>query len=405
MLEDGVLRVGGRLSRAALPEDAKHPVILANDLHISDVLLRHIHQQVGHGGRNYMLSKLRQRYWIPGVGTTIRRILSKCVVCRRLQAAPGCQLMADLPKDRVCPDEAPFTRVGVDYFGPFEVKSRRSMVKRYGVIFTCLAVRAIHIEVAPSLDTDSFVNALRRFIARRGQVQEIRSDNGTNFIGGERELREAIKGWNQAQINDILLQKEIKWVFNPPAGSHHGGVWERLIRSVRKVLNSILRVQNLDEEGLHTVLCEVEAIINGRPITKASTDPHDLEALTPNHLLLLRTSPSLPPGKFNKDDIYARRRWKQVQYMSDLFWKRWTKEYLPQLQERQKWTGIKRNFVVGDIVLIVDETAPRNSWIMGKVTQTFPDRSGLVRRLLIKTKSSSLERPITKVCLLQEADI
>ena len=259
--------------------------------------------------------------------------------------------------------------------------------------------------MAPSLDTDAFINALRRFMARRGQVREIRSDNGTNFIGGERELREAIRGWNQAQINGVLLQKEIKWIFNPPAGSHHGGAWERLIRSVRKVLNSILKVQNLDEEGLHTVLCEVEAIINGSPITKASTDPNDLEALTPNHLLLLKTSSSLPPGEFQRDDIYAHRRWRQVQYMSDLFWKRWTKEYLPQLQERQKWTGIKRNFVEGDVVLIVDETAPRNSWLMGKVIQTFPDRRGFVRRLQIKTKTSSLERPITKVCLLQEAGV
>ena len=312
--------------------------------------------------------------------------------------------MADLPLQRVTPDEPPFTRVGVDYFGPFEVKSRRSVVKRYGVIFTCLAIRAIHIEVAPSLDTDSYINALRRFIARRGQVQELRSDNGTNFIGAERELRTAIEQWNQSQINNVLLQKGIKWTFNPPTGSHHGGSWERLIRSVRKVLNSTLNVQNLDEEGLHTVLCEVEAIINGRPITKASTDPNDLEALTPNHLLLLKTLPSLPPGDFQETDIYARRRWKQVQYMADLFWKRWIKEYLPQLQERQRWTGVKRNLVPGDIVLIVDNTAPRNSWVMGRVLQTFPDRRGFVRQVRIKTKSSCLDRPITKVCLLQEAE-
>lgn len=127
-------------------------------------------------------------------------------------------------------------------------------------------------------------------------------------------------------------------------------------------------------------------IINGRPITKASTDPNDLEALTPNHLLLLKTSPSLPPGEFQRTDIYAHQRWKQVQYMSNLFWKRWTKEYLPRLQERQKWTAIKRNFVVGDIVLIVDETAPRNSWVMGRVIQTFTDRRGFLRHLLIKMK-------------------
>ncbi|KAK5928662.1 hypothetical protein CgunFtcFv8_013710 [Champsocephalus gunnari] len=307
VLEDGVLRVGGRLSRAAMPEESKHPAILAKDLHISDIILRQVHQDVGHGGRNHMLSSLRQRYWISGASVAIRKTLSKCVVCRRLNGAPGMQQMADLPRDRVSPDEPPFTRVGVDYFGPFEVKRGRSTVKKYGVLFTCLTVRAIHIEVASSLDTDSFVNALRRFIARRGQVLELRSDNGTNFVGAERELREAIERLNIAKINNTLLQKGIKWTFNPPTGSHHGGVWERLIRSVRKVLNSSLKAQNLDEECLHTVLCEAESIINSRPITRASTDPNDLEALTPNHLLLLKTKPSFPPGLFHKEDIYARR--------------------------------------------------------------------------------------------------
>ncbi len=341
MLDGGVLRVGGRLSRTAMPDEAEHPAILAKDLHISSLILHHIHQQTGHGGRNHMLSKLHQRYWIPGASIAIRKTLSKCIVCRRLHAAPGHQRMADLPQDRVSPDEPPFTRVGVDCFGPFEVKRGRGTVKRYGVIFTCLAVRAIHLELASSLDTDSFVNALRRFIARWGQVLKLRSDNGTNFVGAEHELREAIGKWNHVQINDTLLQKGIKWIFNPPSGSHHGGVWERLIRSVRKVLNSVLRTQNLDEECLYTVFCEVEAIINSRPITKASTDPNDLEALTPNHLLLLKSKPLLPPGVFVKEDIYVRRRWKQVQYMSDLFWKRWVKEYLPQLQERQRWQSTR----------------------------------------------------------------
>lgn len=218
-----------------MPAEAKHPIILAKDFHISDILLRHIHREVGHGGRNHMLAKLREKYWITGASTAIRRALSKCVICRRQNAQPVSQQMADLPAERVTPDEPPFTRVGVDYFGPFKVKSRRSVVKRYGVIFTCLAIRAIHIEVAPSLDTDSFINALRRFIARRGQVQELRSDNGTNFIGAERELRTAIEKWNQSRINNVLLQRGIKWTFNPPAGSHHGGPWERLIRSVRKL--------------------------------------------------------------------------------------------------------------------------------------------------------------------------
>ena len=148
----------------------------------------------------------------------------------------------------------------------------------------------------------------------------------------------------------------------------------------------------------------MKAIINSRPITKASTDPNDLEALTPNHLLLLKTMPSLPPGQFQKEDIYARRRWRQVQYMSNLFWKRRITEYLPQLQERQKWSGVNRNFVPGDIVVIVDDSAPRNSWLTGRIIQTIPDRRGLARLVRIKTKTSCLDRPITKVCLLQEAE-
>ncbi|CAI5670611.1 unnamed protein product [Oreochromis niloticus] len=403
-LQDGILRVGGRLSRSSMPVEVKHPIILAKDQHISELLLRHIHQEVGHGGRNHMLSKLREKYWLIGASTAIRKVLSKCVICRRLNAPPVNQQMADLPNERIIPDEPPFTRVGVDYFGPFSVKSRRSVVKRYGVIFTCLAIRAVHIEVAPSLDTDSFINAFRRFSARRGQVGELRSDNGTNFVGAERELRTAIEHWNQVKINDVFLQKGVKWTFNPPGGSHHGGTWERLIRLVRKVLNSIMKVQNLDEEGLHTVLCEVEAIINSRPITKASMDPNDLEALTPNHLLLLKTSPILPPGVFHSTDMYTHRRWKQVQYMSDLFWKRWVKEYLLQQQERQRWIGVKRNLIVGDLVLIMDSSAPRNSWPMGRVIKTFPDRRGFVRQVRIKTQTSCLDRPITKLCLLLEAD-
>ena len=193
-------------------------------------------------------------------------------------------------------------------------------------------------------------------------------------------------------------------MFNPPTGSHHGGVWERMIKSVRKILNVTLRLQKLDEESLHTLLCEAEAIINSRPITMATSDPNDLEELTPNHLLLLKTKPSLPPGLFDSQDLYSRRRWKQVQYMADIFWKRWTREYLPLLQERHKWSRPSRNFAIGDIVLVVDDSAPRNSWVMGKVIQTVPDKFGLIRQVRIKTKTSTLDRPITKLCLLQEAE-
>lgn len=217
-------------------------------------------------------------------------------------------------------------------------------------------------------------------------------------------MREALSGLNQDKIKRAMLQRGIKWYFNPPAGSHHGGVWERLIRMVRNVLRSVLNQQVLDDEGLQTLICEVEAILNDRPITTLSDDPMDLEALTPNHLLLMKAKPILPPGLFVKEDLYIKRRWQQVQYMADLFWKRWTQEYLPLIQERQRWSTVKRSFAPGDIVVVADSTAPRGSWLMGRILETKPDACGLVRTVRLKTKSNILERPITKICLLQEAE-
>jgi hypothetical protein len=404
VMSDGLLRVGGRLHEASMPMESKHPVILPKNNHVSDLVLRQIHCDLKHSGRNHMLSSLRQRYWVVNAPSAIRKLISKCVTCRRQRSPVGEQKMANLPLDRLVPDEPPFTRVGVDYFGPFEIKQRRCRVKRYGVIFTCLTSRAVHLEVAASLDTDSYINALRRFVARRGQVTKMRSDNGTNFVGAQRELARAIADWNLSQIHDSMLQRNVDWQFNPPAGSHHGGVWERMIRTVRKVMNSVVREQTLDEEGLHTLMCEIEYTLNDRPITKNSDEPCDLEALTPNHLLLMKRKPSLPPGVFSKTDSYSRRRWKQVQYMANLFWQRWLREYLPLLQERQRWHDIKRNLKIGDVVLIVDSNAPRNSWPMGVVVETMPDRLGMVRQVKVRTSTNVLVRPIDKLCLILETD-
>ena len=168
---------------------------------------------------------------------------------------------------------------------------------------------------------------------------------------------------------------------------------------------ALVKEQTLDDEGLLTLTCEVEAIVNGRPITKVSDDPRDPEALTPNHLLLLRSGPALPPGLFTKVDSYSRRRWRQVQYLADVFWRRWTREYLPALQERKKWTSATRNFAVGDVVLVLDENLPRCSWPIGRILEVFQNRTdGLVRSVKVKTKSSVLMRPIDKIVLLEGAD-
>jgi len=170
---------------------------------------------------------------------------------------------------------------------------------------------------------------------------------------------------------------------------------------VRRILRSVLQQQTLDDDGLHTIMCEVKAILN-RPITQLSDNPNDLEPLTPNHLLLLKGKPALPTGLFEPADMYSKRRWRQVQYLAGLFWRRWIQEYLPLLQERQKWSQRKRSLVVGDVVVIMDSTAPRGSWPLGKVLEVYSDKRGLVRSVKLKTKTNIIERPITKLCLIRE---
>ena len=217
ILVNGLLRVGGRLSRAPLHDDGKHQTIIAKDSPLARLLIQHFHQKSGQSDREYVLSLLRERFWLTRANFTVPSVFASCFGRRRRQGAVGEQKMADLPRPRVTPNQLPFTCVGIDYFGPFFVRQKRSMVKRYGAIFTCLAVRAVHLAISYTLDTASFILTLRRFIAGRGQVKEIHSDNGTSFTGAEKELRVMIEGWNQAKIHEELLQKGIQWYFNPPA--------------------------------------------------------------------------------------------------------------------------------------------------------------------------------------------
>ena len=332
--------------------------------------------------------------------STVRRVLGNCMFCRKRNAPVGSQLMADLPPGRLQVDKPPFSHVGVDYFGPLLITQGRSQVKRYGCIFTCLTVRAVHLEISHSLTTDSFINALRRFIARRGAPDHIYSDNGTNFVGATKILRDSLREWNQHQINDYLRQQEIRWTFNPPTASHMGGSWERMIRSVRRILSSLLTSQSISEEVLQTAMTEVEWIINSRPLVPITLDPKNEEPLTPNHLLLLKGNPNVPPGLFDYKDCYVRRRWAQVQYIADQFWRRWTREFLPYLNHRQKWFQQRRNAQKDDLVLLVDDTLPCSRWSLGRILEVFPDKNGLVRTVLVKSRNTLLKRPITKLCLI-----
>ena len=234
--ETGLLRVGGRLRRSSGIEfDGKGPIILPKASSLTELLVRYTHL-IGHVGKNFVITKIRERFWIFGLKRLANRIVSKCVHCRKQFASIGEQKMSDLPHDRVNVPEHAFANVGLDYFGPFEVKQGRSKVKRYGCILTCLASRAVHLEIANSLDTDSCINCIRRLVARRGPVQSILSDNGSNFVGANNELKEEIKRLETDGIKTKAARIQIRWNFNTPLASHHGGVWESLIKQVRRIL-------------------------------------------------------------------------------------------------------------------------------------------------------------------------
>ena len=412
-LVDGIIRVGGRIRNAPLPPDAVHPMILPKDHPVAALIVRFYHQFLGHAGREHVLSALRQRYWIVQGRSLVRRVLHNCLDCRRRNAPTMQQVMGDLPKERLTPFQAPFTFTGIDFFGPFHVKRGRATEKVYGCIFVCFNTRAVHIEDASSLSTDTFIQAFRRFVAVRGCPKEVWSDNGTNFTGAEKELRVSIRQFNEKTIREELHSKGAewhccpmpKWRFQPPAASHMSGVWERLIRSVRNTMKALLRNPNapLAWETLRTVFCEAVSILNSRPLCPSSDDPNDFEQLTPNHFLLLRPNATPPPGTFSNDDLYSRKHWRHAQYLANHFWTRWVKEYVHMLQQRQKWTTTKQDLKINDLVLITDSTEPRCKWLLGRVTKVFPGKDNHVRSAELKTRNSTLVRPITKLCLLEES--
>ena len=255
-----------------MPEFVKFPIILPGKSHIANLIVKHCHEQVNHHGRGMTINEVRScGYWIVGGSSAVASHISKWVQCRKLRGVAEEQKMADLPLDRSEP-APPFTFSAVDYFGPWLIKEGRREVKRYGVLFTCMASRAVHLESANSLDTSSFINALHCFICRRGPVCQLRSDQGSNFVGAKRELKEAVAEFDDSQIKEELLKNNCDWMtfkMNVPSASHMGGIWECQICTVRSVLSAILEknVAQLDDESLRTYLCECEAIINSCPLT------------------------------------------------------------------------------------------------------------------------------------------
>ena len=394
---NGLIRASGRTKQLNVATfDVKHPVVLDGRHPLVRLLLEHLHKNHYHQGVDYLRALVQQRFAVVKLRTTLRTIVTRCVTCRKRRAETLNPVMSDLPRERLASKEPPFSNTGIDYFGPFFVSVKRSTEKRWGFLFTCLTTRAVHFEVVPSMDTSSCVMGIERFCARRGTPSVIWSDNGTNFVASKKELMYNINNWNQQVLNDALLKKRIKWKFNRPSAPHHGGVWERVVRSFKHVFNAVLGNRCLTDEILSTTFCLVEQCLNARPITPASTDATDLDALTPNHFLLGTPSSTLPTHF--QAEIDHRKRYVRAQAYSDAIWNRWLKEYVPTLNRRSKWmTPSNRELKTGDLVWIVEPTTPRGHYQLARVVKLNYGADSVVRSAEVKTSSGNLTRPIVKL--------
>ena len=408
--EQGLLRADGRLRNASnIPYNTRHPILLPKDHVVTRLIITDAHENLGHGsGVEHILTELRARFWIVKGRRTVRDFIGKCPGCRRrFSGKPTGQMMAPLPLSRVqCPVRA-FERVGVDYGGPYLTKQGRgkSRAKRYLCLFTCLTTRAVHLEMSYSLDTDSFINALTRMVARRGTPAYMLSDNGTNFVGAERELRELVEAFDQEKIiNKVAKDYKIEWKFNPPSAPHFGGVFEALIKSAKKAILAILGNADITDEELHTAICGAERLLNSRPITFVSSDSNDLAPLTPSHFLVGQLGGKFAPEVADQEEIFnPRKRWHRIQQLLSHIWKRWRKEFLPALNNRKKWFGPVHNLKKDDVVIIVDPNARRSEWPLGRITEVFPGKDGLVRVVRVKTKDGEYLRPVHRLCPLEYA--
>lgn len=406
MDERGLLRVGGRLVNSTLEYDAKHQMLLPYEHFVTDLIVRGAHIKTMHGGPMLTESIIRQRYWIIKGYRRIKTIIYACSTCRRYSGTRMQQFMGNLPRDRVTGIRA-FINSGVDYAGPIAIRTCKGRgyksIKGYIAVFICLATKAIHLECVSDLTADAFLAAFKRFTARRGPVSNIYSDNGTNFVRANTLLEIGVKE-EEDEYNKTLISEmakiETQWHFIPPASPNFGGLWEAGVKSVKTHMKKTIGESKLTFEEMSTLLCQIEATLNSRPLCALSADANDTATLTPGHFLI--GTALLAPPESNYLEINTNRltRWQLVQRMHQNFWRRWSIEYLNRLQERPKWLKKIEEPNINDLVLLREENLPPARWATGRIVQKYPGQDGLTRVVEIKIGEKFYKRPLSKICPL-----
>lgn len=393
--EVGIVRVGGRLRKSSLPFEVKHPILLPKSHRLTDLIVEKIHKDNCHPGLKTMQNLVYQKFWILSPRSAIYRCLAHCIRCFRAKPKSLSPSMADLPSFRISQVKA-FSNVSLDYAGYFKItlaKTRNpKILKAYVCVFVCCATKALHLELVSDLSTEAFLAAFRRFQARRGRISNLYSDQGTNFVGANNLLK--------VYAQQAAQQLSITWHFSPAGGPHFNGLSESAVKSLKTHLNKVTDSHLMTYEEFYTLLCQIEAVLNSRPLCAMSEDPNDLLPLTPGHFLTMEPITSFPEPELSNINLNRLNRWQLLQRMHADFWKRWSREYLHTLQQRTRWTTSCSNLALGSLVLIKDEQKSPLQWSLGRVVRLHPGTDGVVRVATLKTQQGTLQRPVVKLCPL-----
>lgn len=404
--EHSLLRVGGRLQcLESLSFDEKHPIILHKDSPLSMLIAQDAHAQTLHGGPQLLMSHIARKFWITNVHSLAKHVVNQCITCTRYAKQTLSQIMANLPKERINLIR-PFLATGVDYAGPIQIRTTKGRgfksYKGYICVFVCMASKAIHLEAVSDLTSKGFIQAYTRFVSRRGHCQSLASDNGPTFKGADRELREMFQEASTfyREVSTCLLERNTEWTFISPYAPHMGGLWEAGVKSVKHHLRRVIGSTTLTFEEITTLLCQIEACLNSRPLISMSRDPMDLAPLTPGHFLVGHALTTLPEPGFESLDLTPTCRYRLITKIRDDFWRRWKTDYLQTLQPRTRWQHVKDPLLLNSMVLLAEKDTPPAKWPIGRVVKLHPARDNFVRTVTVRTATGEYERPIVKLCLL-----
>ncbi|XP_075163827.1 uncharacterized protein LOC142236490 [Haematobia irritans] len=400
----GVIRVSGRISNGNLRFNESHPIVIPVQSRYAELLIEFTHILLLHAENNLLLRSIREEYYISRLRSAIKKCIRRCKICVIYKRKTQAQLMAPLPQERSS-YSLPFTITGLDFAGPFSIKTStlRNAVyqKGYVCLFVCFSTKAIHLELCSDLSSESFLAAFTRFVSRRGLPQKIMSDNGTNFVGAERKLRKEF----QLFLNNVadytsrkFMSQGLEWSFIPPNAPHMGGLWEAGVKSFKTHFKKVAQNYKYTYEEFTTLLTRIEAVLNSRPLSPITDDPLELNALTPGHFI--RGAPLVAVPEVASDTLSLTDRWEKVKTLQHQFARRWKDEYLKELQRRYKWQSPKESVKINQFVVIKDDQLPPCEWRLGRICKVHKGNDGYVRVVDIQTSSGIVTRDITKLCPL-----